>query len=178
MDIAPILQQIFKSSAAPLLLVANDGKLLAASNSIQQLLGFTETDLQQRSFDSISSDTSVTWQIIINQAVAHASTCTLITAGGKELAVQIQANRLVAEANVTPVWYVQIEALTSPAATSLFTGGSQYLENILQTVTDGFLVMNKNGDVLFCNQSAALIMRVDSANELIGKNILVLLKMF
>jgi signal transduction histidine kinase len=171
MDIAPILQQIFKSSAAPLLLVASDGKVLAASNSIQQLLGFTETDLQQRSFDSISTDGSTTWQSIINQAVAHASTCTLTTAGGKELSVQIQANKLAAEANVTPIWYVQIEALSSPATTSFFAGGSQYLENILQSVTDGFLVMNKNGDVLFCNQSAALIMRVDSTNELIGKNI-------
>lgn len=48
---------------------------------------------------------------------------------------------------------------------------SLYLEKVLQSITDGFLVMNKNGDILFCNQPAAMLVKLDSAEELIGKNI-------
>ena len=48
---------------------------------------------------------------------------------------------------------------------------SSYLEKVLQSITDGFLVMNKNGDILFCNQQAAQLMKMESQEELLGKNI-------
>ena len=48
---------------------------------------------------------------------------------------------------------------------------SSYLEKVLQSITDGFLVMNKNGDILFCNHPAAQLMKMESQEELLGKNI-------
>jgi two-component system CheB/CheR fusion protein len=51
---------------------------------------------------------------------------------------------------------------------------SLYLEKVLQTITDGFLVMNKNGDILFCNRPAAQLMKLESQEELMGKNIWVI----
>jgi two-component system CheB/CheR fusion protein len=48
---------------------------------------------------------------------------------------------------------------------------SLYLEKVLQSITDGLLVMNKNGDILFCNQPAATLVKLERAEDLIGKNI-------
>lgn len=51
---------------------------------------------------------------------------------------------------------------------------SLYLEKVLQSITDGFLVMNKNGDILFCNQPAAKLMKLETTEDLIGKNVWVI----
>jgi len=51
---------------------------------------------------------------------------------------------------------------------------SLYLEKVLQSITDGLLVMNKNGDILFCNQPAATLVKLERAEDLIGKNIWVI----
>lgn len=170
MDIAPIFQQIFQTSAAPQLLVANDGKILAANTSLQKLVGLAESDLRDRSIESIISGSAVNWQSIVSRPVQQAIACTLQTSDNKAIMVLLQANQ-VTQSDNNSVWYVQVENVAPLPNTTLFPGGSAYMENILQSITDGFLVMNKNGDVLFCNQSAIQIMRVDSTDALIGKNI-------
>lgn len=170
MDIAPIFQQIFQTSAAPQLLVANDGKILAANTSLQEVLGLAESDLRDCSIESIISGSAVNWQSIVSRPAQQAIACTLQTSDNKAIMVLLQANQVTQPDN-SSVWYVQVENVAPLPNTTLFPGGSAYMENILQSITDGFLVMNKNGDVLFCNQSAIQIMRVDSTDALIGKNI-------
>lgn len=61
--------------------------------------------------------------------------------------------------------------LNHPPVSAQVGINSLYLEKVLQSITDGFLVMNKNGDILFCNQPAATLVKFEHAQELIGKNI-------
>lgn len=61
--------------------------------------------------------------------------------------------------------------LNQPPIASQSGINSLYLEKVLQSITDGLLVMNKNGDILFCNQPAATLVKLERAEDLIGKNI-------
>ncbi|MFY8006228.1 MAG: ATP-binding protein [Sediminibacterium sp.] len=61
--------------------------------------------------------------------------------------------------------------LNQPPIASQGGINSLYLEKVLQSITDGLLVMNKNGDILFCNQPAATLVKLERAEDLIGKNI-------
>ena len=61
--------------------------------------------------------------------------------------------------------------LNQPPIASQGGINSLYLEKVRQSITDGLLVMNKNGDILFCNQPAATLVKLERAEDLIGKNI-------
>ena len=175
MDLAPIFQQVFQTTAAPTLLVAHNGIVLAGSDSLQALLGYTAADLQGRSIQSLLSANSLDWQLIVENHQHTSVSITMQTAVGKAESVQLQLTPVkdAKDPDPDPVWYVKLSSasLSDLSHSDLFFGRGQYLEKVLQSITDGFLVMNKNGDVLFCNQSAAQIMRVNSSEELIGKNI-------
>jgi two-component system CheB/CheR fusion protein len=173
MDLAPIFQQVFQSTAAPTLMVAHDGTVLAGSDSMQALLGYAAADLQGRSIQSLVAANSLDWQLVVKNHQPTSVSITMQTAVGKAESVQLQLTPVKDAKDPDPVWYVKLStaALTELSHSDLFSGRGQYLEKVLQTITDGFLVMNKQGDVLFCNQSAAQIMRINSSEDLIGKNI-------
>jgi len=173
MDLAPIFQQVFQTSAVPTLLVAHNGTVLAGSDSLMVLLGYTATDLQGRSIQSLVSANSLGWQSVVENQQPTSISVTMQSADGKTELVQLQLTPVRIAQDSDPIWYVNLNPapLSDLSHSDLFSGRGQYLEKVLQTITDGFLVINKNGDVLFCNQSAAQIMRVNSSDELIGKNI-------
>jgi two-component system CheB/CheR fusion protein len=173
MDLAPIFQQVFQTTAAPTLLVAHNGTVLAGSDSLQVLLGYTATDLQSRSIQSLVSENSLGWQSIVENQQPTSISVTMQSADGKTELVQLQLTPLTIAHDSDPIWHVNLNPapLSDLSHSDLFSGRGQYLEKVLQTITDGFLVINKKGDVLFCNHSAAQIMRVNSSEELIGKNI-------
>ena len=173
MDLAPIFQQVFQTTAAPTLLVAHNGTVLAGSDSLQAFLGYTAADLQGRSIQSLVAANSLDWQLVVKNHQPTSVSITMQTAVGKAESVQLQLTPVKDAKDPDPVWYVKLSTLALPelSHSDLFLGRGEYLEKVLQSITDGFLVINKNGDVLFCNQSAAQIMRVNSSDELIGKNI-------
>ena len=173
MDFAPIFQQVFQTSAVPTLLVAHNGTVLAGSDSLQSLLGYTATDLQGRSIQSLVSENSLGWQSIVENQQPTSISVTMQCANGKTELVQLQLTPVKIAQDSDPVWYVNLNPapLSDLSHSDLFSGRGQYLEKVLQTITDGFLVLNKQGDVLFCNQSAAQILQVKPSEELIGKNI-------
>lgn len=173
MDLAPIFQQVFQTTAAPTLLVAHNGTVLAGSDSLQAFLGYTAADLQGRSIQSLVAANSLDWQLVVKNHQPTSVSITMQTAVGKADSVQLQLTPVKDAKDPDPVWYVKLStaALSELSHSDLFLGRGEYLEKVLQSITDGFLVINKNGDVLFCNQSAAQIMRVNSSDELIGKNI-------
>ena len=173
MDLAPIFQAFFQNSAVPTLLVAHNGTVLAGSDSLQALLGYSAADLQGRSIISLVSENKLAWQLLVENHQPTSVSVTMQSAEGKTESVLLVLTPLGDASNPEPVWYVKLNPapLSELTHSDLFSGRGQYLEKVLQTITDGFLVINKNGDVLFCNQSAAQIMRVNSSEELIGKNI-------
>jgi PAS domain S-box-containing protein len=173
MDLAPIFQAFFQNSAVPTLLVAHNGTVLAGSDSLQALLGYSAADLQGRSIISLVSENKLTWQLLVENRQPTSVSVIMQSAEGKTESVLLELTPLGDASNPEPVWYVKLNPAPFSELThsDLFSGRGQYLEKVLQTITDGFLVINKNGDVLFCNQSAAQIMRVNSSEELIGKNI-------
>ena len=173
MDLAPIFQAFFQNSAVPTLLVAHKGIVLAGSDSLQVLLGYSAADLQGRSIISLVSENKLAWQLLVENHQPTSVSVTMQSAEGKTESVLLVLTPLGDASNPEPVWYVKLNPapLSELTHSDLFSGRGQYLEKVLQTITDGFLVINKNGDVLFCNQSAAQIMRVNSSEELIGKNI-------
>jgi len=173
MDLAPIFQQVFQTSAAPTLLVAHSGIVLAASDSLKALLGYSAADLQGRSIQSLVSENSLGWPSIVENHQSTSVSVGLLSADAKTELVQLQLMPVTVTKDSDPVWYVNLNPvpLSDLSHSDLFSGRGQYLEKVLQTITDGFLVINKNGDVLFCNQSAAQIMRVNSSEDLIGNNI-------
>ena len=173
MDLAPIFQAFFQNSALPTLLVAHNGIVLAGSDSLQALLGYSAADLQGRSIISLVSENKLAWQLLVENHQPTSVSVTMQSAEGKTESVLLVLTPLGDASNPEPVWYVKLNPapLSELTHSDLFSGRGQYLEKVLQTITDGFLVINKNGDVLFCNQSAAQIMRVNSSEELIGKNI-------
>ncbi len=173
MDLAPIFQQVFQTSATPTLLVAHNGTVLAGSDSLQALLGYSAADLQGRSIISLVSENKLAWQLLVENHQPTSVSVIMQSAEGKTESVLLVLTPLGDASNPEPVWYVKLNPapLSELTHSDLFSGRGQYLEKVLQTITDGFLVINKNGDVLFCNQSAAQIMRVNSSEELIGKNI-------
>ena len=173
MDLAPIFQQVFQTSATPTLLVAHNGTVLAGSDSLQALLGYSAASLQGRSIKSLLSANSPEWHSIVENHQPTSVSVALLSADAKTELVQLQLTPVTIAQESDPVWYVKLNPapLSDLSHSDLFSGRGQYLEKVLQTITDGFLVMNKQGDVLFCNQSAAQIMRVNSSEDLIGKNI-------
>lgn len=173
MDLAPIFQQVFQTSATPTLLVAHNGTVLAGSDSLQALLGYSAASLQGKSIKSLVSANSPEWHSIVENHQPTSVSVALLSAVAKTELVQLQLTPVTIAQESDPVWYVKLNPapLSDLSHSDLFSGRGQYLEKVLQTITDGFLVMNKQGDVLFCNQSAAQIMRVNSSEDLIGKNI-------
>ena len=173
MDLAPIFQQAFQTTAAPTLLVAHNGTVLAGSDSLQALLGYSAASLQGKSIKSLVSANSPEWQSIVENHQPTSVSVALLSADAKTELVQLQLTPVTIAQESDPVWYLKLNPapLSDLSHSDLFSGRGQYLEKVLQTITDGFLVMNKQGDVLFCNQSAAQIMRVNSSEDLIGKNI-------
>ena len=173
MDLAPIFQQVFQTSATPTLLVAHNGTVLAGSDSLQALLGYSAASLQGKSIKSLVSANSPEWHSIVENHQPTSVSVALLSADAKTELVQLQLTPVTIAQESDPVWYVKLNPapLSDLSHSDLFSGRGQYLEKVLQTITDGFLVMNKQGDVLFCNQSAAQIMRVNSSEDLIGKNI-------
>ena len=173
MDLAPIFQQVFQTSATPTLLVAHNGTVLAGSDSLQALLGYSAASLQGKSIKSLVSANSPEWQSIVENHQPTSVSVALLSADAKTELVQLQLTPVTIAQESDPVWYLKLNPapLSDLSHSDLFSGRGQYLEKVLQTITDGFLVMNKQGDVLFCNQSAAQIMRVNSSEDLIGKNI-------
>ena len=173
MDLAPIFQQVFQTSTTPTLLVAHNGTVLAGSDSLQALLGYSAASLQGKSIKSLVSANSPEWHSIVENHQPTSVSVALLSADAKTELVQLQLTPVTIAQESDPVWYVKLNPapLSDLSHSDLFSGRGQYLEKVLQTITDGFLVMNKQGDVLFCNQSAAQIMRVNSSEDLIGKNI-------
>ena len=173
MDLAPIFQQVFQTSTIPTLLVAHNGTVLAGSDSMQALLGYTAANLQGISIQSLVSANSPEWRSIVENHQPTSVSVALLSADAKTELVQLQLTPVTIAQESDPVWYVKLNPapLSDLSHSDLFSGRGQYLEKVLQTITDGFLVLNKQGDVLFCNQSAAQIMQVKSSEDLIGKNI-------
>ena len=173
MDLAPIFQEFFQTSSVPTLLVAHNGTVLAGSDSLQALLGYTASDLQGKSINSLISKNSLAWQLMVENLQPTSVSVSMQSSEGKTVSVRLELTPVGGAKDSESVWNVKLN--TAPLfdlfQSDLSSNRGQYLENVLQTITDGFLVINKNGDVLFCNQSAAQIMRVHSSDDLIGKNI-------
>ena len=146
MDLAPIFQQVFQTTAAPTLLVAHNGTVLAGSDSLQAFLGYTAADLQGRSIQSLVAANSLDWQLVVKNHQPTSVSITMQTAVGKADSVQLQLTPVKDAKDPDPVWYVKLStaALSELSHSDLFLGRGEYLEKVLQSITDGFLVINKN----------------------------------
>ena len=145
MDLAPIFQQVFQTSATPTLLVAHNGTVLAGSDSLQALLGYSAASLQGKSIKSLVSANSPEWQSIVENHQPTSVSVALLSADAKTELVQLQLTPVTIAQESDPVWYVKLNPapLSDLSHSDLFSGRGQYLEKVLQTITDGFLVMNK-----------------------------------
>jgi PAS domain S-box-containing protein len=124
MDFAPIFQQVFQTSAVPTLLVAHNGTVLAGSDSLQSLLGYTATDLQGRSIQSLVSENSLGWQSIVENQQPTSISETMQCADGKTELVQLQLTPVKIAQDFDPVWYVNLNPapLSDLSHSDLFSG--------------------------------------------------------
>ncbi|MBU3744148.1 MAG: PAS domain-containing protein, partial [Sediminibacterium sp.] len=173
MDVAPYLLQIFNQSPEPQILVSGDGNVLAVNTAFTQLTGYHSSQLLEQPLLNFFTDNNAGWQDLLLTSGKSVIKLKLNQPQGKSVTIQLQITEMAGAAGSDRIWHVGVHT-KEPAAMATSTADSSeglYLENVLQSITDGFLVLNKNGDVLFCNQTAAQIMRIQSVADLIGKNI-------
>ena len=173
MDVAPYLLQIFNQSPDAQLLVTGDGNVLAVNTAFTQLSGYPLSQLLQQPVVTIFPDVNKPWQDILSGVGESEVVLSLLHSSGKMVPVQMQFREMASENETDRIWSLSLnkKATSNIVASTEHGSESRYLENVLQSITDGFLVINKNGDVLFCNQTAAQIMRIQSVDDLLGKNI-------
>lgn len=171
-DVRPMLTQMIDSSRDPLLLLDEHGHILAVSQSLSRLLGFSLTPAPEE-IRSLLLGEEKNWDTLIDKSRLSPFAHTIATANQQKIVVNAISFLMQLPGSANSIW--QIRFVPPPTAPSHLSPvgkeNSLYLEKVLESITDGFLVMNKNGDILFCNQPAALLVRMESPEELIGKNV-------
>ncbi|MFN5226281.1 MAG: ATP-binding protein [Bacteroidota bacterium] len=171
-DVRPMLTQMIDSSRDPILLLDEQGHVLAVSQSLSRLLGFSATPAPEE-IRSLLLGEEKSWDALIEKSRLSPFVHTIVTATQQTIVVKSISFLIQLPGAAGNSWQIRLipqEPATAPLPT-LGKENSLYLEKVLESITDGFLVMNKNGDILFCNQPAARLVRLESPEELIGKNV-------
>lgn len=173
MDVAPYLWQLFNQSPEPQVMVSGTGKVLAVNTAFTQLSGYQSEQLLQQPIESFFADSKTGWQQIVATSGKSTIELHLMQSNGISVPVQLQLMEVNGINSGDSSWHLSVhkKVPAQMVASTEQSSNGLYLENVLQSITDGFLVLNKNGDVLFCNQTAAQIMRIQSVADLLGKNI-------
>lgn len=171
-EVSPLLYQLLDASKDPVLLLDEQANLLAINDVLGNLLGVERSASIEWMYSLLAGGKSA-WPSFLKKVQLSPQHLTIERSNQPNLQVRVSSLLIRLPEKEVCLWRVVFQPEPG-AATSLSLSGNNntlYLEKLLESITDGFLVMNKNGDILFCNQPAAQLVKMESPEELTGKNI-------
>jgi len=171
-EVSPLLLQMLDSSNDPVLLLDEQANPLAINHALSHLLE-VERSASFEWMNTLLPGGKSVWLSFLNEVQLTTRRLSFKRSDQPSLHVLASSLLIRIPGKESAIWRVTLQPdSTGVSGVSLSDKNSTlYLEKLLQSITDGFLVMNKNGDILFCNLPAAELVRMRSPEELIGKNI-------
>lgn len=182
-----VYESFFENSLNALFLLKPDGAILRANQCACEMFGYTQAELQQLGREGIIDTTTPEFIELIERRSIDGRSKGIITGirkNGKHFPLKISS---------VVIYNEEGEELISIIATDVSEQQRQQkeltalldqtqklhqkeedsrilLENVLDSITDGFFIVDREWKILFWNKAAETIMRKTEA-ELIGKNI-------
>jgi PAS domain S-box-containing protein len=182
-----VYESFFINSLSALFLLKTDGTIVRANQAACEMLGYTEAELQLFKTDALIETSQVAVSELRAERLAKGR------AKGIIMAVRKNGQKFPVKLSTATIQTEDGEPMTSVIATDLSEQYDQQenlkilleetqklhqkeedsrilLENVLNSVTDGFFIVDREWKILFWNKAAENILRKSEA-ELIGKNI-------
>jgi PAS domain S-box-containing protein len=182
-----VYESFFINSLSALFLLKTDGTILRANQAACDMLGYTEAELQLLKTDALIEASQVAVSELRAERLAKGR------AKGIIMAVRKNGEKFPIKLSTATIQTETGGSMTSVIATDLSEQYDQHenlkilleetqklhqkeedsrilLENVLDSVTDGFFIVDREWKILFWNKAAENILRKSEA-ELIGKNI-------
>jgi PAS domain S-box-containing protein len=182
-----VYESFFINSLSALFLLKTDGTIVRANQAACDMLGYTEAELQLLRTDALIE----TSQVAVSEL--RAERLSKGRAKGIIVAVRKNGGKFPIKLSTATIQTETGESMVSVIATDLSEQYDQQenlkilleetqklhqkeedsrilLENVLDSVTDGFFIVDREWKILFWNKAAENILR-KSETELIGKNI-------
>ena len=182
-----VYESFFTNSLSALFLLKTDGTIVRANQAACDMLGYTEPELQLLKTDALIETSQAAVTELRAERLAKGRAKGIIMAvrkNGQKFPIKLSTATIETETG---------ESMTSVIATDLSEQYDQrenlkilleetqklhqkeedsriLLENVLDSVTDGFFIVDREWKILFWNKAAENILRKSEA-ELIGKNI-------
>jgi PAS domain S-box-containing protein len=182
-----VYESFFENSLNALFLLKQDGNIVRANRCASEMFGYTEEEFKQIGRQGIVDTSDPSFLEMIAQRSVNGKSRAIITGirkGGERFPLKISSAIIQSDTG---------EDLTSVIATDVSQQVGQeqklkvlldqsqklhqkeedsrmLLESVLDSITDGFFIVDRSWKILFWNKAAENIMRRKEA-ELIGKNV-------
>ncbi|MEO8172809.1 MAG: PAS domain S-box protein [Sediminibacterium sp.] len=183
-----VYESFFVNSLSALFLLKTDGTIARANQAACDMLGYTEAELQSLKTDSLIIDTSQsTVEELKAERLATGRAKGIIMGlrkNGKKFPIKISSATIHAETGETMTSVIAIdisEQYDKEENLKILLKETQklhqkeedsriLLENVLNSITDGFFIVSREWKILFWNKAAENMLRKNES-ELIGKNL-------
>ncbi|MEO7529942.1 MAG: PAS domain S-box protein [Sediminibacterium sp.] len=182
-----VYESFFDKSISALFLLKIDGHILRANQTACAMLGYTESELQLLGRDAIVEISHTTFTELMNERLEKGTAKGIVTCirkNGSRFPVKISSATLLTETGESVVSIIAIDIseqvnqqenlknlLEETKALHLKEEDSRILlESVLDSITDGFFIVDREWKILFWNKAAENVLRKREI-ELIGKNL-------
>ncbi|WP_426449851.1 PAS domain S-box protein [Paenibacillus sp. S-38] len=171
----------FSLSEVGTLLAAADGRIVMSSDSLSRRLGYEPGTLQSSSLQELvhSGDLLLHMhhlsRLAAGQSTRYTAEMRLIHCSGEPLPMSVSAFPVGEEADAHRYIYMQVQDLSSRVrAESALQESLLHMNSLLETMTDAYLMLGREGEFLYMNRCAEELLR-RSRGELLGRSCRVLM---
>ncbi|MES2372078.1 MAG: PAS domain S-box protein [Bacteroidota bacterium] len=182
-----VYESFFTNSLSALFLLKIDGTIIRANQAACDMFGYTEAELQSLKTEALIEASQVAVSELRTERLAKGKAKGIIMAqrkNGQKFPIKLSTATIQTETgeSMTSVIAIDIsEQHDRQENLKILLEETQklhqkeedsriLLENVLNSVTDGFFIVNREWKILFWNKAAENILRKNEA-ELIGKNL-------
>ncbi len=187
MAITSVYESFFESSHNALILTRTDGRIMRANKTACDMFGYTETEMQNLGRRTIIDTTDPSFDELMQQRAEHGTIKGIILGirkSGQKFPVKISSVIVKNEHGEEVISVIatdiseqkkqeqKLQTLQeeSKQLSQLEEDSRLLMETVLDSITDGFFIVDRNWKILFWNKAAEKVMR-KSEKQLIGKNL-------
>ncbi|HVZ26981.1 MAG TPA: PAS domain S-box protein [Sediminibacterium sp.] len=182
-----LFASFFENSLDALFISTMQGQILRANPAAERMFGYTENELQQAGRELIIDTTEQAFQELLQLRDAKGNAKSVLTGirkSGERFPVEISYVCIPGENGEQLATIVGIDLSERQNQESAWKKllletrqlhqqeehSRQLLENVLDSISDGFIILDKNWKILFWNRAAENIMR-KPASTLVNRNL-------
>ena len=168
-------KSLFENHPDPICSFDLEGRFISANHAISDLIDVRAEDLINTSFIKFLDDESVDFFVAkfqeASKGIPQNFEKEVKLYNGKEVYLNITSIPILIASEITGVYYILKDITLNKKNRVLLADSARRLNNILESITDGFVALDRNLVVTYWNKEAERLLRIER-DEIIGKNLI------